>query len=161
LHGWYKPVRGLSKLQCFILRAALDARVNDDNDVIAFERVKADFFRLPYGSGISYRLGGWTFAKTTTPGYMAASNSTSRAAGRLAARGLVTVERYELDQGRMIAPTSQGYAVAALIELKTPGAFGFDAIDRRRLNEIIKESTQLSREERFFERDLEIFRLRG
>jgi hypothetical protein len=86
----------------------------------------------------------WVFAKQATANYQAVSNSVSRAASRLKTRGLVALQSRDGE----IAPTIEGYAMAANIEMQTPAAFGFTPIPRHYLERIIAESRRIPSERR-------------
>ncbi len=153
-------MRKLSKLQKWALRAALDQHIREGADSIQYWQIKEEYFHLPPAPAGNY---GWWFSKKHTPGYNAAAASVSRTAKRLKQRGLATVRReggsYASPRARerrpqdvAIAPTTAGFALAALIELETPGAFGFKPLTRSQLDPIINESKRTSAEERDLER---------
>lgn len=145
-----ESVLKLSKLQKWILRAALDALINKNCPMIFYSEVKEGYFGLRRSHTDTQ---GWKFAKRSTPGYNAANTSLSRAAHRLQQRHLVTVDAsVGYSQDTAIAPTTEGFAVAALTEKETPSAFGFDPIAPRRLKEIIEKSKRMSHEDRERER---------
>jgi hypothetical protein len=170
----------LSKLQKWILRAALAPELGMANrqkfihenegsrserpdvewdpgrwGILFYADVKATYFKLPR----VHDTKSWIFAKGRTPGYSAASNSVSRAAWRLGERGLIENFIY----GRsVIAPTSEGYAIAASLEMKTPGAFGFRPIPRDYLQRIIREFKRIPAEERQALNDgMPVLRMKG